>query len=55
MANGRCRMHGGKSTGPCTQADGLSRSPREIDDAICLKRAAIIDPDYGGAARVLVY
>ena len=25
MANGRCRMHGGKSTGPRT-ADGLERS-----------------------------
>ena len=24
MANGRCRMHGGKSTGPCT-AEGLAR------------------------------
>lgn len=24
MANGRCRMHGGASTGPCT-AEGLAR------------------------------
>jgi hypothetical protein len=27
MANGRCRMHGGKSTGPRT-AEGLERSRR---------------------------
>jgi len=27
MANGRCRFHGGKSTGPRT-ADGLARSKR---------------------------
>jgi hypothetical protein len=42
MPNGRCRMHGGKSTGPRT-AEGLAR----------LRAARTIHGEYGADAREL--
>jgi hypothetical protein len=41
MANGRCRFHGGKSTGPRT-AEGLERS----------RKARLVHGYYSAAAKV---